>query len=59
MVFPKEMMPLFYDRKRVEVFFANQTEQLSSSNQITKSFLKTMHENIIAEIIADLYDPMM
>ncbi|MHA1776756.1 MAG: tetratricopeptide repeat protein [Promethearchaeota archaeon] len=58
MVFPMGMIPLFYDRTKVEVIFAKQTKSLTSFSQITKEFLKIMHENIIAEIIADLYDPL-
>lgn len=58
MAFPKEMMPLFLDRTKVEVIFAKQSESISKFSQITKSFLKSMHENIIAEIIADLYEPL-
>lgn len=59
LVFPREMMPLFYDRKRVEIFFTENTDHITSLTQITQEFLQNLHENIIAEIIADIYDPMM
>ncbi len=58
LVFPREMMPLFYDRKRVEIFFNENTDQITTLNQITKSFLERLHESIISEIIADIYDPV-
>ena len=58
LVFPREMMPLFYDRKRVEIFFTEHTDQIIALNQITKNYLERLHESIISEIIADIYDPV-
>ena len=52
------MMPLFYDRKRVEVIFTENTNLITDLAQITNEFLHNMHETIIAEIIADVYDPV-
>ncbi|MHA1521634.1 MAG: tetratricopeptide repeat protein [Promethearchaeota archaeon] len=58
LVFPREMMPLFYDRKRVEIFFTEVTDKITTLKQITKPYLERIHETIISEIIADIYDPV-